>query len=99
VDDAALLAELRDESTVAIALVAIYDWHAPVVRAHLCRVGLDADLADDAVQEAVIQLWQGRAALPERLSVRAWLAVIAGRRAVDAVRLGRWRQLPGGEPV
>lgn len=98
-DDATLLAALRDDCTVAAALEAVYRDHVPAVRARLRRGGLDADLAEDAVQEAVIQLWAGRSALPEHLSIRAWLTVIAGRRAVDAVRRHRWPQHCPDEPA
>lgn len=98
-DDAALLAALRNERTVSTALEAVYQHHVPALRGHLRRVGLEAGLAEDAVQEAVIQLWERRASLPDRLSVRAWLAVVAGRRAVDAVRRGWWRHHPLDVPV
>jgi RNA polymerase sigma factor (sigma-70 family) len=69
------------------ALSAIYDEHIGVVYGVARRVTRDEQLARDVCQEVFAYLWQ----LPHRVdltkgSLRAYLAVVAHRRAVDEVR-------------
>jgi RNA polymerase sigma-70 factor (ECF subfamily) len=83
--DVVLLARIRagDER----ALSAVYDQHSPLVFGLAKRVTRDEQLARDITQEVFTYLWE----LPDRVdldrgSLRAYLVVVAHRRAVDEVR-------------
>ncbi len=84
-DDAVLLARIQagDE----LALETVYDRHASLVYGLARRVTRDEYLARDITQEVFTYLWE----LPDRVdllrgSIRAYLAVVTHRRAVDEVR-------------
>lgn len=83
--DAVLVARMAagDDS----ALAAVYDQHAALVYGLARRVTRDEHLARDVTQEVFTYLWEqpGRVDL-SRGSLRAYLAVVAHRRAVDQVR-------------
>jgi RNA polymerase sigma-70 factor (ECF subfamily) len=83
--DAALLARIRAGDDRALAMV--YDRHAGLVYGLARRVTCDDHLAEDVTQEVFAYLWE----LPDRVdltrgSLRAYLAVVTHRRAVDEVR-------------
>jgi RNA polymerase sigma factor (sigma-70 family) len=83
--DAILLARIRAGDERALGL--LYDRHAGVVYGLARRVTRDAHLAEDITQDVFTYLWE----LPDRVNltrgtVRAYLAVVAHRRAVDEVR-------------
>jgi RNA polymerase sigma-70 factor (ECF subfamily) len=86
-DDDTLRDALRDDCIVEAALTTVYQQHGARVQRHLLRFGIDADTAADAVQEAVIALWQQRATLPAGVALGAWLATVAARRVIDARRV------------
>ncbi len=80
-----LLARVRagDESALGV----VYDLHADLVFGLARRVTRDEQLARDITQEVFTYLWE----LPDRVdlargSLRAYLAVVTHRRAVDEVR-------------
>jgi len=84
-DDVRLRAQLvaADEG----ALTEAYDLHAPSAYALALRVTSDPSWAEDAVQEAFVELWRH----PERFnpttgSLRTWLCMLARRRAIDLLR-------------
>lgn len=69
------------------ALSAVYDQHADLVFGLARRVTRDEQLARDITQEVFTYLWE----LPDRVdltrgSLRAYLAVVTHRRAVDEIR-------------
>ena len=83
--DAVLLARVRagDESALGV----VYDLHVDLVFGLARRVTRDEQLARDITQEVFTYLWE----MPDRVdlargSLRAYLAVVAHRRAVDEVR-------------
>jgi RNA polymerase sigma-70 factor (ECF subfamily) len=83
--DAVLLARVRAGDDRALSLV--YDQHADLVFGLARRVTRDEQLARDITQEVFSYLWE----LPDRVdltrgSLRAYLAVVTHRRAVDEVR-------------
>lgn len=83
--DAILLARIRAGDQRALGL--LYDRHAGVVYGLARRVTRDAHLAEDITQDVFAYLWE----LPDRVdltkgTLRAYLAVVAHRRAVDEVR-------------
>ena len=58
------------------------------------RIVVDADLAEDVLQEAFWQVWQRASSFdPAKGSAKAWLAVLARRRAIDCVRSRESRRL------
>ncbi|HTU73625.1 MAG TPA: sigma-70 family RNA polymerase sigma factor [Trebonia sp.] len=90
--DALLLARVRagDDS----ALAAVYDEHAGLVYGLARRVTRDEELARDIVQEVFAYFWEK----PDRVdlsrgTLRAFLSVLAHRRAVDEVRRHEARSL------
>jgi RNA polymerase sigma-70 factor (ECF subfamily) len=85
-DSDALLVE-RIEAGDDRALAAVYDQHAGLVYGLARRVARDEQLARDVTQEVFTYLWE----MPDRVdlsrgSLRAYLAMLAHRRAVDEVR-------------
>jgi RNA polymerase sigma factor (sigma-70 family) len=83
--DAVLLARIKagDDSALGV----LYDLHADLVYGLARRVTRDEQLARDITQDVFTYLWElpGRVDL-SRGSLRAYLAVVTHRRAVDEVR-------------
>jgi RNA polymerase sigma factor (sigma-70 family) len=84
------------------ALGELYDRFGKVAYGLAYRILQDTGLAEDAVQEAFLQVWRGAGAYrPERGKASAWLLTFVHRRAVDLVRREQKRRtLPavGGDP-
>jgi RNA polymerase sigma-70 factor (ECF subfamily) len=88
------LAHLSDEAVVAlvarsdeIALAELYDRFGRIAYGLALRVLRDPALAEDAVQEAFLQIWRGAERfVPERAKASAWIMTLVHRRAVDLVR-------------
>jgi RNA polymerase sigma-70 factor (ECF subfamily) len=83
--DAVLLARVRAGDDRALGV--IYDQHVGLVFGLARRVTRDEQLARDITQEVFSYLWE----MPDRVdlgkgSLRAYLAVVTHRRAVDEVR-------------
>jgi RNA polymerase sigma-70 factor (ECF subfamily) len=94
---------MADEDLVTRALAGDQDAfgtlvtrHAGPVLALLERLLPDREDARDALQEVLLDAWQGLGKLRERDRVRPWLVRIARRRAADALRGARWREEPIG---
>lgn len=69
------------------ALAELYDTHSPAVFGLALRVIGDRDAAEDVTQEVFVTFWaQPDRFDPDRGTLRAYLATIAHRRAVDHVR-------------
>jgi RNA polymerase sigma-70 factor (ECF subfamily) len=69
------------------ALSQLYRQHASLVHGIARRVTTDADLAAEVTQEVFTHLWQHADRVDlDRGTIRAYLGVMAHRRAVDAVR-------------
>ena len=68
-----------------------------MARAVAFRVLRDHDLAEDAVQEAFVDLWKSAKTFdPARSSIRGWICVLAHRRAVDLARRETRRRTADG---
>ncbi|MEP6909724.1 MAG: sigma-70 family RNA polymerase sigma factor [Actinomycetota bacterium] len=88
------VAELSDEALVAAiagadeaALGELYDRFGRLAYGLALRVLQDASLAEDAVQEAFVQIWRGAGSFePARGKASTWLLTFVHRRAVDLVR-------------
>ena len=69
------------------ALGVLYDRHGKQAYALAYRVLRDAAFAEDAVQEAFLDVWRSAGRFdPERAKVSSWLLTFVHRRAVDMVR-------------
>jgi RNA polymerase sigma factor (sigma-70 family) len=87
-------AQLSDEALVEAvaradedALGDLYDRFGKVAYGLAFRILQDASLAEDAVQEAFLQIWRSAGSYePERAKASTWLLTFVHRRAVDLVR-------------
>jgi RNA polymerase sigma-70 factor (ECF subfamily) len=90
---------LSDEALVeragradALALAELYARHRAVAHGVAWRILLDAELAEDAVQEAFLHAWRSAARFsPQRGPARTWILTLVHHRAVDIVRSRRVR--------
>jgi RNA polymerase sigma-70 factor (ECF subfamily) len=88
------LAHLSDEAVVALvgrgedsALGELYDRFGRVAYGLALRVLRDPTLAEDAVQDAFVDVWRSAGRfLPERAKASTWILTFVHRRAVDLVR-------------
>jgi RNA polymerase sigma-70 factor (ECF subfamily) len=96
------LAHLSDEALVAlvarsdeVALAELYDRFGGVAFGLARRILRDDALAEDAVQEAFLNLWRTAVRyVPERGRASTWLLTLVHRRAVDLVRREERRRAP-----
>ncbi|WP_228372632.1 sigma-70 family RNA polymerase sigma factor [Demequina maris] len=87
--DADVLADLlvRTGRGDQAAFERVYDALAGTVHGLALRIVRDPQLAEDVVQEALVEVWRAAARYrPEHGSARAWVLTITHRRAVDRVR-------------
>jgi RNA polymerase sigma-70 factor (ECF subfamily) len=88
------LAHLSDEALVLMAarseesaLAELYDRYGRSAYGLALRVLRDPALAEDAVQEAFLALWNTAARfVPEKSKASTWILTLVHRRAVDVVR-------------
>lgn len=93
-------AHLSDEALVALvergdegALAELYDRLGRMAYGLALRVLRDERHAEDAVQEAFLQVWQSAASYrAERAKASTWILTLVHRRAVDVVRRENRRQ-------
>ena len=79
------------------AFMRLLDRHAAACLAVARQVLRDKDMADDAVQEAFLDLWRHAGRYdPGRYSIGPWLVMLSRRRAVDRVRHEQRRPRPSG---
>jgi RNA polymerase sigma-70 factor (ECF subfamily) len=82
------------------ALGELYDRFGKVAYGLAFRILQDAALAEDAVQEAFLQIWRGAGAYePARAKASTWLLTFVHRRAVDLVRREERRRTVPAEPA
>ena len=75
------------------ALGELYDRFGKVAYGLAYKILQDAALAEDAVQEAFLQIWRGAGSYrPERAKASTWLLTFVHRRAVDLVRREQTRR-------
>lgn len=93
-------AHLSDEALVALvargdedALGELYDRVGRIAYGLALRILRDERHAEDAVQEAFLQVWRGAATFrAERAKASTWILTLVHRRAVDLVRREERRQ-------
>ena len=75
------------------ALETLYGQYAGWCLRHARSILVDPHHAEDAVQEAYLELWRNAGRFdPSRSTVRSWLLMLTHRRAVDRVRMEQRRQ-------
>jgi len=93
--DEALLEAVADADEQALG--ELYDRFGRPAYGLALRILRDAALAEDAVQEAFLQVWRGAGGYrPERAKASTWVLTFVHRRAVDLVRREERRR---GEPA
>jgi RNA polymerase sigma factor (sigma-70 family) len=93
-------AHLSDEALVALvargdedALAELYDRVGRIAYGLALRILRDERHAEDAVQEAFLQVWRSAGTFrPERAKASTWVLTLVHRRAVDLVRREERRQ-------
>ncbi|MDJ0788920.1 MAG: sigma-70 family RNA polymerase sigma factor [Myxococcota bacterium] len=89
-DDLELIEAIRRRDPDALGL--LYQRHAQALLAVAGRILRDPGLAEEAVLDAFLQLWQNVQAYdPRRATPRAWLTVLTRSRALDTLRSRRTR--------
>lgn len=69
------------------AFEVLYDRHMRCALASALRICSERGLAEDAVQEAFLSVWRGRARYDRRRgNVRGWVLAVARNRAIDVLR-------------
>ena len=82
------------------ALGELYDRFGRVAYGLAYKILQDATLAEDAVQEAFLQIWRGAGSYrPERAKASTWLLTFVHRRAVDVVRREQRRRVVQLDPM
>ena len=90
--DRVLIARLRQGDDDALG--AIYDRYGATAYRIALRTLRDASLAEDAVQEAFLELWQRPGTYDHtRAQLGTWIGVLVHRRAVDIARREARRRL------
>ena len=82
------------------ALGELYDRFGKVAYGLAYKILQDAALAEDAVQEAFLQIWRTAGSYrPERAKASTWLLTFVHRRAVDLVRREERRRAIPADPL
>jgi RNA polymerase sigma factor (sigma-70 family) len=98
-DEALLEAAARSDED---ALAALYDRYGRVAYGLALRVLRDGSLAEDAVQEAFLQVWRSADRFdPRKAKASTWILTFVHRRSVDLVRREERRRVEpaGATPV
>ena len=83
-DEALVLMTARSEES---ALAELYDRHGRTAYGLALRVVRDPALAEDAVQDAFLNVWRtAQRFVPEQGKASTWILTLVHRRAVDVVR-------------
>jgi RNA polymerase sigma-70 factor, ECF subfamily len=84
-DDAALLDAVAEGSQDAMA--AVFDRYSRIVYCIALRVLREPGLAEDVMQEVLLQVWKRpRSFVAQRGNLAAWISVVTRNRAIDVLR-------------
>jgi RNA polymerase sigma-70 factor (ECF subfamily) len=84
-DDAALLEAVAEGNQDAMA--AVFDRYSRIVYCIALRVLKEPSLAEDVMQEVLLQVWKRpQSFVAQRGNLAAWLSVVARNRAIDVLR-------------
>lgn len=69
------------------AFIALFEFYAPRIKSQTLRFGLDASVAEDIAQDAMLALWRRAAQFdPARGSASAWVFSISTNARIDRMR-------------
>jgi len=84
-DDAALLEAVAEGNQQAMATV--YERYSKIVYCIALRVLREPSLAEDVMQEVLLQVWKRpQSFVAQRGNLAAWLSVVARNRSIDVLR-------------
>src|SRR5271167_1042193 len=84
-DDAALLEAVAERNQDAMA--AVFDRYSRIVYSIALRVLREPALAEDVMQEVLLQVWKRpQSFVAQRGNLAAWLSVVTRNRAIDVLR-------------
>jgi len=84
-DDASVIRAMQAGERNAVAV--LYDRYGSAAYGLALRITSDATMAEDAVQDAFVSMWQQAERFdPDRGQVRSWLLTIVHHKAIDAAR-------------
>ena len=84
-EDAALLEAVAEGNADAMAVV--FDRYSRIVYSIALRVLKEPSLAEDVMQEVLLQIWKRpQSFVAQRGNLAAWLSVVARNRAIDVLR-------------
>lgn len=84
-DDSALLEAVAEGSHDAMA--AVFDRYSRIVYCIALRVLREPSLAEDVMQEVLLQIWKRpQSFVAQRGNLAAWLSVVARNRSIDVLR-------------
>ncbi|MDR1274117.1 MAG: sigma-70 family RNA polymerase sigma factor [Odoribacteraceae bacterium] len=89
-DDASLLDALAGGSGEAVSF--LFDAHARPLHAYCLAITRDGAMAEDAVQEAFVRLWERREGFTDLLSARAFLYRVGRNLSLDMLKHENVRQ-------
>jgi RNA polymerase sigma-70 factor (ECF subfamily) len=82
------------------ALRLIFDSEAPRLVAIAARILRRRELAEEAVQDAFVQIWRKASQYaPDRGSARGWICAVVRNRALNMLRDGRREELAGDDAI
>lgn len=84
VDDKALVARIAREDEEALA--ALYERHHAALISYLTLFTRDRREIEEAIQDAMLGVWNGANRFSGRSTVRSWVFAIARRRLIDLLR-------------
>jgi RNA polymerase sigma-70 factor (ECF subfamily) len=93
-----LVAVARDRDRVAFSR--LFGHFAPRVKAYLRRLGTDAPVAEELVQEVMLLVWRRAETFdPTQSSAATWVFTIARNRRIDALRRGQRPEFDPDDPM
>ncbi len=93
-----VLAVARKRSRSAFAL--LFNYFAPRLKSYLMRLGADAGLAEELVQDVMLQVWHRAETFdPAQANASTWIFTIARNKRIDAVRRERRPEIDLTDPA
>jgi RNA polymerase sigma-70 factor (ECF subfamily) len=82
------------------AFEALFRHFAPRIKSYLLKVGRDASLAEEVMQETMIMVWRKAGQFdPSKASASTWVFTIARNLRIDAFRRDRRPELDPDDPA
>jgi RNA polymerase sigma factor (sigma-70 family) len=90
---------LRVAAADRVAFAALYAHYGPRLRTYMRKLGADAVVSEDLVQEAMAAVWnKARLFDPAKANANTWIFTIARNRRIDLIRRERRPELDAQDP-